>query len=291
MAIASMPVATDLAWLGTGPQPLALRLTRAGHGLRVWGDAPVSALPATVDVFETGSQAAVGTLVVFLGAGPADVLARACAAAVEGAVAVDLGQRPAAEAAMLAAALAQCGIDLVDAPLDAADVPATGPWRLAAGGTPRALARVGPVLASAGAQMVAAGGPGAGRVVRGCRDLVHAVMLETVAEGLSLAADNGVPVGPVREALLGGFAWSRALEEAGARVVGRRFEAGGARALRRGLETVLEQAGACGLVLPQAALVLQHLRALTARAGDDADPAALVRVIEAAGGRCREDRS
>jgi 2-hydroxy-3-oxopropionate reductase len=102
-----------------------------------------------------------------------------------------------------------------------------------------------------------------------------------VAEALTLARKHGVDPGRVRQALLGGYAWSRVLEWHGGRMLERNFTPGfKAKLHAKDLNIGVQTAYHYGLSLQQTALVAGHLSALKGRGLGDADSAALVQVIE-----------
>jgi 2-hydroxy-3-oxopropionate reductase len=125
-------------------------------------------------------------------------------------------------------------------------------------------------------------------VAKACNQIVGAVTLEAVSEGLTLARRNGVDPAKVREALMGGFAYSKVLEIHGRRILERDFKPGfKARLHRKDLKIVTDTAAHLGLTLPQASLIASHLNGLVGLGCGDEDSAAVVRVIERAAGEVR----
>jgi 3-hydroxyisobutyrate dehydrogenase-like beta-hydroxyacid dehydrogenase len=85
----------------------------------------------------------------------------------------------------------------------------------------------------------------------------------------------------VREALLGGFAGSKALEIQGKRMLDRDFQPGfRARLHQKELRMVMETAHEAGLALPGLSLATQHMNALIGSGDGELDSSALVSVIE-----------
>jgi 2-hydroxy-3-oxopropionate reductase len=118
-------------------------------------------------------------------------------------------------------------------------------------------------------------------VAKTCNQIVGAVTVEAVAEGLTLARKNGVDPAKVREAMLGGFAHSRVLELYGARMLSRDFKPGfKAKLHKKDLRLAVEAASELNLGLPQTALIAQHLNALCGMGFGEEDSAQVVKVLE-----------
>jgi len=102
-----------------------------------------------------------------------------------------------------------------------------------------------------------------------------------VAEALVFARRNGVDPSKVREALLGGFAYSRILEVHGQRMLDGNFQPGfKSRLHQKDLRIVLNTAQQAGVGLPATAVVSQNLNALIGAGDGDLDSAALLRALE-----------
>ena len=87
-----------------------------------------------------------------------------------------------------------------------------------------------------------------------------------IAVGLQHAAASGVDVGRVREALLGGSAWSKALDDWGGRMVSRDFAPGiEARLHHKDFGILMNEAMSTGVPLPIAAQVWQRMFRLKTR--------------------------
>src|SRR5690606_40672738 len=79
---------------------------------------------------------------------------------------------------------------------------------------------------SMGKSVTLIGASGAGQVAKACNQILTGVGVAAVAEALNFATKSGVDAGKVREALLGGFAYSRILENHGQRMLDRKFKPG-----------------------------------------------------------------
>jgi 3-hydroxyisobutyrate dehydrogenase-like beta-hydroxyacid dehydrogenase len=76
------------------------------------------------------------------------------------------------------------------------------------GGKPAAFEKVKPLFEKMGKSVTLIGGSGAGQVAKACNQILTGVGVMAVAEAFNFAAKSGVDAAKVREALLGGFAYS-----------------------------------------------------------------------------------
>lgn len=287
--------------LGVMGAPMALNLLRAGHALTVYNRTAARALPlaeagasvapspqavglASRIVFVNVSDDAAVEAVLFGTAGLAHGLA-------EGAIVVDMGTTSPTATRVFASRLAQQGVTLIDAPVSGGEAGArAGTLSIMVGGPVDAFRRVLPLLKVLGRNIVHVGGAGAGQVAKACNQIAVSATLMGVAEALTFARRQGVPPARVREALLGGFAYSRILEVHGERMLEGDFSPGfRTRLHQKDLGLVMREAQALNLALPAAALAAQLMNALVAAGHADSDSSALIRVVEALGGLKMED--
>ncbi|MCP2821008.1 NAD-binding protein, partial [Salmonella enterica subsp. enterica serovar Typhimurium] len=92
-----------------------------------------------------------------------------------------------------------------------------------AGGTQDAFDRVLPLFQLMGKNVTRVGDSGAGQVAKACNQILTGVGVLALAEAFAFAEKSGVDAARVREALLGGFAYSRILENHGQRMLDRNF--------------------------------------------------------------------
>jgi len=284
----------NLAFIGLGimGRPMALHLLRGGHAMRVYARRRPSMQPlvdAGASACASPAEAARGAEVVFVMVsdtpdveqvvlGPAGVIEGAA----PGSVLVDMSTISPVATRAIAQRLVQQGIDMLDAPVSGGEKGAlSATLSIMVGGKPEAFERVRPLFELMGKNIVRIGGHGAGQVAKACNQIVGAVTLEAVAEGMTLARKNGVDPAKVRDALLAGYAWSRVLEMHGARMVSRDFTPGfKARLHRKDLRIVVDAAAQLDIALPQSALIAQHLNALVGMGCGEEDSAAVVKVLE-----------
>jgi 2-hydroxy-3-oxopropionate reductase len=175
----------------------------------------------------------------------------AAAAIRKGALVIDMSSIPPAIARAHAERLAKLGIAHLDAPVSGGTVGARdGKLVIMAGGSPENFARAQPVFAALGKPTLV-GGSGAGQLAKLCNQAIVGITIGAVAEALLLAAAGGADPAAVRQALMGGFADSRILQEHGQRMLNRRFLPGFAVANQvKDLNTVLDAARQEKLKLP-----------------------------------------
>jgi 2-hydroxy-3-oxopropionate reductase len=282
--------------LGVMGAPMALNLLRAGHALTVYNRTAGRALPlaeAGASVAVSPQAVAMASAVVFVNVsddaaveevlfGPSGLVHGLA----QGAVVVDMGTTSPAATRRFAQRLAGQGVSLLDAPVSGGEAGArAGTLSIMVGGPVEAYRRVLPLLQVLGGSIVHVGESGAGQVAKACNQIAVSATLLGVAEAFTFARRQGVPPERVREALLGGFAYSRILEVHGGRMLAGDFTPGfRARLHQKDLGLVAREAQALNLALPTAALAAQLMNALVAAGHAESDSSALVRVIEALSG-------
>ncbi len=279
------------AGLGIMGRPMALNVMKGGHAMAVHARRAESMRPlAEAGAVTCASPAEVAaksdvTFVmvsdtpdveqVILGPGGCSEGAKA------GSVIVDMSTISPAATRRIAAALAEKGIEMLDAPVSGGEVGAVnGTLSIMVGGPAQAFERVRPLFELMGKNIVHIGESGAGQVAKSCNQIVAAVTIEAVAEALLLARANGVDAAKVREALLGGFAYSRVLELHGKRMLDDNFQPGFKAALhQKDMRIVLQSAYELGVALPAAALAMQHINALVGSGEGELDSSAIYKVL------------
>ncbi len=266
--------------LGRMGRPMAERLLAAGFDVTVHNRSPgpVDAL-AELGARAASSPAEVESeIVITLLPDPETVEAIALEVARPGVLLVDMSTSPPALAIRLHEALRDRGGAAIDAPVSGGVTGARdGTLTIMAGGEEADVERARPVLEALGSKITHVGGPGAGQIAKAANQLVVALNIQAVAEALSLARSAGVDPAVVREALLGGFADSRVLQEHGARMLARDFEPGGALRLHlKDLRIALELAEQHGAAMPAGEGVADAVRALVDAGHGELDHSALL---------------
>ncbi len=186
--------------LGNMGGPMATNLAAAGHELKVFdlvpelmagvagGTAQASALDAAtqVDAFISMLPAGKHVAGLYLEEG---VLARLP----RGALAIDCSTIDPETARRVAAAAAEQGIAMLDAPVSGGTAGAqNGTLTFIVGGEADALERGRPLFRAMGANVFHAGGNGAGQIAKICNNMLLAIQMAGTAEALSLGVDNGL---------------------------------------------------------------------------------------------------
>ncbi len=278
--------------LGIMGRPMALNLLKGGHRVRVWARRPES-MQALLDA---GASAA---------SGPADVALSAevvismvadapdveqvwlgadgvASAGKTGLVGIDMSTIRPAAARDIARRLQAAGIDFLDAPVSGGEVGAiAGTLSIMVGGSADAFAVAAPAFACMGKNIVHVGDSGAGQVAKAANQIVTGAGVLTVAEALNFAAKSGVDPAKVREALLGGFAYSKILENHGQRMLERNFKPGFKSWMhQKDMNIVMQSAHELGLCLPVAAATTQMFNAMVGSGLGEEDSIAILKLLE-----------
>jgi len=174
------------------------------------------------------------------------------------------------------------GADYVDAPVSGGEVGAkAASLTIMIGATPEGFERCQPLFALMGKNITHVGGVGDGQTCKVANQIIVALTIEAVAEGLLFASKAGADAAKVREALMGGFASSRILEVHGERMLKRTFDPGFRIALHsKDLDLALSGAKALGLALPATANAQQLMNACIGAGDAGRDHSALVTALE-----------
>jgi 2-hydroxy-3-oxopropionate reductase len=278
--------------LGIMGRPMALNLLRAGHRLRVWSRRAESMQPlvdAGAVACDSAAQAAQGAQVVFsMVADAPDVEQVALGersvadGAARGCVFVDMSTIAPGAARSIAARLAGRGIDMLDAPVSGGEAGAiAGSLTIMVGGNSDAFERVRPLFECLGKSITLIGDSGAGQVAKACNQVVTGISVAVIAEAFNYARVNGVDGERVREALLGGFAASRILDNHGGRMLARNFKPGfKAWMHQKDLRIVLDEAHRLGIALPAAAATAQLFNAMSGSSLGEDDSIGVLKLYE-----------
>lgn len=171
----------------------------------------------------------------------------------------------------------------LDAPVSGGEVGAkNAALSIMVGGEAETFARAEPLFAAMGKTVTHVGPVGSGQVAKVANQIIVALTIEAVAEGLLFASKAGADPAKVRQAITGGLATSRILELHGARMIERTFDPGFRIALhQKDLNLALDNARTLGLSLPATALAQQLFSACVAQGGAAWDHSAMVKALEA----------
>lgn len=273
-------------------RPMALNLIKAGHRVHVWTRRRESMQPLLdAGAGECASPADLAgrvEVVISMVADAPDVEQVALGplgvaeAARSGLIFVDMSTIAPAAAQSIAARLADKGVTMLDAPVSGGEVGAINAGlTIMVGGDAVAFEKVRPLFEAMGKTVSLIGGPGAGQVAKACNQILTGVGVAAVAEALNFATKSGVDASRVREALLGGFAYSRILENHGQRMLDRNFKPGfKAWMHQKDMRIVMEEAHRLGLALPSAAATAQMFNAMIGSGLGEDDSVAMLKLLE-----------
>lgn len=182
----------------------------------------------------------------------------------------------------IAAALAERGVEMLDAPVSGGEPKAVdGTLAFMVGGKEAVLQQVRPVLEAMGSSVVHCGAVGAGNTTKLANQILVACHIQALAEALSLAQKAGVDPAVVVQAIRGGLAGSAVMEAKAAMMLSGDDRPGFKAALhRKDLDNVLACAGSVGAYVPMTAAAQQVLRWLDANGGGQSDHSAMARYYE-----------
>lgn len=291
--VAVRPGQTVVGFIGLGimGRPMARNLLRAGFRLRVYNRSrgsveELAALGATPASSPADAARGADVVVTVLPdspdvqqvvVGPSGVQEGLRA----GGVLIDMSTISPIVTRELAERLRGQGIHMLDAPVSGGEKGAIeGTLSIMVGGDPAVFEACRPIFEALGKNIVHIGPTGAGQVAKACNQIVVGVTIQAIGEALTLAQRTGVDPMRVRQALLGGSAYSRILETHGQRMLEDNFRPGfKARLHRKDLSIALATGEAVAVPLLATALVHELLRALEARGQGDWDHSALATLI------------
>ncbi len=171
---------------------------------------------------------------------------------------------------------------MLDAPVSGGDKGAiAGTLSIMVGGEPAAFERALPILQAMGKTIVHVGDAGAGQVAKVANQVVVALVIEAVSEGLVLGAKAGVDPARIVEVLQGGLASTSVLEMRRGNMLAGHFEPGFRIRLHlKDLANALALGRETGVVLPATALVEQQMEALAVAGRADLDHSGLITIVE-----------
>ncbi|MEZ5606437.1 MAG: 2-hydroxy-3-oxopropionate reductase [Burkholderiaceae bacterium] len=200
----------------------------------------------------------------------------------KGKLVIDMSSISPVETKEYAQKIEALGCDYLDAPVSGGDVGArNATLSIMCGGKPEVFERAKPVLELMGKNITLVGGSGDGQTCKVANQIVVALTINAVAEGLLFAARAGADPAKVRQALLGGLATSRILEILGERMIKRSFDPGFRIALhQKDLNLALGAAKQLGLALPATSNAQQLFSACVSHGGAAWDHSGMVRALE-----------
>ncbi len=291
----TQPLKIGFIGLGIMGTPMAGHLISAGHLLFVHtrGKMPAAIASSNATLCDSAADvAARADIVILMLPDTPDVgsvlfadqgiAAGIAARSSKGKVVVDMSSISPVETKEFAKKIEALGCDYLDAPVSGGDVGAkNATLSIMCGGKPEVFERVKPVLECMGKNITLVGGSGDGQTCKVANQIVVALTINAVAEGLLFAARAGADPAKVRQALMGGLATSRILDILGERMIKRNVEPGFRVALhQKDLNLALGAAKQLGLPLPATAIAQQLFSVCIANGGVAWDHSGMVRALE-----------
>jgi 2-hydroxy-3-oxopropionate reductase len=187
----------------------------------------------------------------------------------------------------LAAAVAERGLRVLDAPVSGGQQGAVdATLSIMVGGERQDFDDARPLLEAVGKTVVHVGPAGAGQTVKAANQLIVAGTLELVAEAIVFLEASGVDTAAAVEVLAGGLAGSAILDRKASAMLRRDFTPGFRVELHhKDMGIVTAAAREAGAVIPLGAAVAQLLASLQASGDGGLDHSALLKLVERLSGR------
>lgn len=183
----------------------------------------------------------------------------------------------------VATALAEVGVEALDAPVSGGDVGAqAGTLAIMVGGPEETFETVLPIFQAMGKTITLVGESGAGQVAKACNQIMVAAQMAAMGELLLLAQKSNVDPQRVIEAIRGGAAQCWALDVKPQRLFnGDRGPGFKAYMQHKDLGIVLDTARAYGMPLPVTSTIMQLFESMLQLGMRELDNSAVIGVLEA----------
>jgi 3-hydroxyisobutyrate dehydrogenase len=256
----------EIAWIGTGIMgaPMARRLIRAGHLVRVFNRSPEKARALVADGATFAADCATcvtGAEAVFIMVPDTPdveaIVSRIEPSLAAGQLVIDMSTISPAAERKIEAQLKPRGVAYLDAPVSGGDVGAReGTLTIMVGGVAEAFARATPLFEHLGRRITQMGPAGAGQMTKLANQIAVAVTLEAASEAIKFAGSGGLDASRVLEAIGAGAAGSWQLANLGPKIVAGDFRPGFfIKLIRKDLRLVTDAARDVGVALPGLALM------------------------------------
>ncbi len=199
----------------------------------------------------------------------------------KGSILVDHTTASAALARELAAAGAEKGIGVLDAPVSGGEAGAqNGRLTVMVGGEPAIFERARPAMESYGVSVMLMGPPGSGQLTKMVNQICIAGLVQALSEGANFARRAGLDATKVFQVISKGAAQSWQMENRHATMLEDRYEFGFAVDwMRKDLAICLAEAERNGARLPVTALVDQFYKHVQERGGGRYDTSSLMLLL------------
>lgn len=278
--------------LGIMGRPMAINLLEAGYPVWVHARRPAMMIPLTdagATSCNSSSEVAAHTDIIFICVSDTHDVEQVISgrngilnSAHKDSIVVDMSTISPSATRELAAKLAERNVHMLDAPVSGGEQGAIdGALSIMVGGDKKIFDLVLPLFQAMGKNIVHIGDNGAGQVTKACNQVLIGQTIAAIGEAYILASASGVDPAKVRQALLGGFAASRALESHGERMLERNFKPGFKASLhQKDMRIVMEAAHELGVALPGAAMVTHYLNAVVGHGKGENDSISILELQE-----------
>lgn len=200
----------------------------------------------------------------------------------KGAVVIDCSSINPIASREVAAALAEKGIEMLDAPVSGGEPKAIdGTLAFMVGGKQEVFDQYKEILSHMGSSMVLCGGIGAGNVTKLCNQVIVAVNIAAVSEALMLGQSAGVEPEKIFEAIKGGLAGSTVMNAKAPMMLDQNFKPGFRVDLHiKDLNNVLDAAKSVDSPVPLTAQVMEMMKILHRDGDGSCDHSALVKYYQ-----------
>ena len=278
--------------LGIMGRPMALNVVKGGHEVIVWARRAESMQPlidaGAKAVSSPAEMAARVDIVISMVANTPDVQEVMLGengvgkGAKPGLVVIDMSTILPVAARSMARHFKALAVDFLDAPVSGGEAGAiAGSLSIMVGGAESAFSLALPVFECMGRSITRVGDSGAGQVAKAANQILTGINVLAVAEAFNCVHKNGVDPLKVREALMGGSAASKILENHGQRMLERNFKPGFKSWMhQKDMNIVMQTAYELGLCLPASAAAAQMYNAMSGSGLGEEDSVAVLKLLE-----------
>ena len=281
--------------LGIMGRPMARNVLKAAFPLTVWNRTTSKMKPLTDEGADAGKSAAdvasKSDITITMVSDTPDVeevilgSLGVLEGAQHGSVVVDMSTISPSATRKLGKTCAEKGVEMLDAPVSGGDRGAiAGTLSIMVGGSRGAFEQVTPVFDVMGKTVTYCGPSGSGQATKLCNQVIGALNLLAMCEGLVLAKKQGLDPATLLQAVSAGAAGSWMLSNLAPKIVAGDLAPGFMVKLQqKDLRLVMEAANEVSVSLPGAALVHQLFNAVEASGGGELGTQALITAVEKLG--------
>ena len=278
--------------LGIMGKPMSKNLVKAGYDLIVYDRNQAAAHEVAEcgaqEAFSTAEVAAVSDVIITMVPNSPQVREVALsedgiiAKAKEGTVLIDMSSIDPVESRKIGAALAEKGIDMLDAPVSGGEPKAIdGTLSVMVGGKEETFNKYKELLSHMAASVVYVGELGAGNVAKLANQIIVASNIAAVAEALTFSVKAGVDPERVYQAIRGGLAGSTVMDAKAPMMMDRNFKPGFRIELHiKDLNNALNAAHAVSAPVPITAQMMEILQAVKADGYEKEDHSGMLHYYE-----------